>query len=1186
MSNQKSENIFGPNTWLIDEMYQQFLENPESISDGWRDFFADYSTGTGRTVSTPKTQPQQEKKQASKPENAELLKGFAARIVENMEESLTVPTATSTRIVPVKLMEENRRLINQFLQDRTGGKVSFTHLIAWAIIKALESQPALQNSFREIDGQPHKIQSANVNFGLAVDLVRKDGSRSLLVPNIKNAEKMDFDRFFAAYNDIIRKVKKNQIEPDDFAGTTISLTNPGMIGTVHSVPRLMSGQSAIIATGAIDYPAEYQAADPRIISRLGVSKVMMMTCTYDHRVIQGAESGLFLQKIQQLLNGEEDFYRDIFLSLSIPYEPLRLSPDHNTPLDFQSGDDLIEKQSRVLQLINMYRVRGHLLADTNPLSTEMKSHPELNPELYGLTIWDYDRDFNTLGLASFRKLALRKILDILREAYCRTIGVEYMHIQDPEQKLWIQQNVEGVSRADWFGVEIKKRILYKLNEAEAFEKFLHTKYVGHKRFSLEGAETLIPLLDHLFNIAAESGIEESVIGMAHRGRLNVLANIVGKSYEKIFREFGGDIDPTTEQGSGDVKYHLGAEGSHKTPKGKFLKISLASNPSHLEAVDPVVEGMVRAKQDIAGDREHTRILPVLIHGDAAFAGQGVVAETFNLSALSGYRTGGTVHIVVNNIIGFTTGPRDARSSVYATDVAKIVQAPIFHVNGDDPEACVRVIGLAYEFRQKFQKDVVVDMVCYRRHGHNEGDEPSFTQPVMYSKINDRRSVRKLYTEILVNRGDLSLEEAEAALNEYNKILEGAFTRTEDSAPPEFPEPKDIGPAKAVDVTATEISPDVQENIVNALADIPSNFNVHPKLQKQLFQRKKAFESDKIDWALGEALAFGSLLMEGHAVRLSGQDSRRGTFSQRHAVLVDFKTMEEYTPLNNITMGQAQFMPFDSLLSEFAVLGFEYGYSVIRKDALVLWEAQFGDFVNGGQIIIDQFISSADDKWGQTSRLVMLLPHGFEGQGPEHSSARMERFLTLAAEDNFRVTYPTSSAQYFHLLRSQMKMEKARPLIVMTPKSLLRAEVAKSGKQEFGSGRFNMVLDDPQPPENPDILLFCTGKVAFDLMDYRDQKEIKNTSVVRLEQLYPFPADKIREILEKYKSAKIIRWVQEEPRNMGAWNYVLGNMQQIFDGRIRLEYAGRFQSASPAAGSFQMHTSELNQLLRTAFSLED
>jgi 2-oxoglutarate decarboxylase len=1176
------EELYGPNIWLIEEMYRQYKEEPASVAESWRDFFSGYKpvTFSEKPIQVEEAKPARPVKH----EDAEPLKGFAARIVENMEASLTVPTATSARIIPVKVMEENRRIINQYLANIFAGKVSFTHLIAWAILKALKEMPVMTTSFLSLEGIPHKVRPKQINFGLAIDVERKDGTRSLLVPNIKQSEQLDFNAFFKAYNELLRKVKANAIEPDDFLDTTVSLTNPGMIGTVHSAPRLMTGQSCIIATGAIDYPAEYQSADPRVIARLGISKVMTMTCTYDHRVIQGAESGTFLKLINHYLNGKNDFYHEIFTSLKVPYQVIRLQPDYNPVVTAaESGDAMFEKQAKVLQLINMYRVRGHLLAYTNPLSDAIKVHAELDPENYGLTLWDLDRTFNVLNLAGRTRMTLRDAWDILREAYCYTIGIEYMHIQDPEEKAWIQHRVEGVTRESWLDSIDKKRILYMLNSAEAFENFLHTKYIGHKRFSLEGAETLIPMLDRLLRQAIQHGIKETVIGMAHRGRLNVLANILGKSYRTIFREFEGHLDPDSPFGSGDVKYHLGAKGKYVDADGNAMDITLASNPSHLEAVNPVVEGMVRARQDIIRDTLRQKIMAVLIHGDAAFAGQGVVAETLNLSGLIGYRTGGTIHIVVNNGIGFTTAPQDARSSTYATDIAKMVQAPIFHLNGEDPEACVHTVELAFKYRQKFQKDVVIDLICYRRHGHNESDEPAYTQPLMYAQIKEKRSIRKLYTEALVNHKDISLEEAEAALEEYQRMLNTAFESTKTIKAPQLKIPEKVTLVKPQPPIKTSVSKEILQEIAMIIGRTPEKFTIHPKLKKQILNRKEAVTAGKIDWALAESLAFGSLLLDDVPIRLSGQDSRRGTFSQRHAVFVDYQTNDTITPLNHIRDNQEKLMIFDSLLSEYAVLGFEYGYSVVRKEALVLWEAQFGDFVNGAQIIIDQFISSAEEKWGQSSRLVLLLPHGYEGQGPEHSSSRVERFLTLCAEANLRVTVPTNAAQYFHLLRDQALREPIKPLIVLTPKSLLRADSAKCKKESLIDGTFEVIACDPKPPDNPQKIIFCSGKIFYDLQIYRDKHKINNSVIVRLEQLYPFPFDQVTAILKRYTSAKEIHWVQDEPRNMGFWTFVLPRFREVLTRSHTLSYVGRLPSASPAAGSYLVHEAEQQLLIRQAFS---
>ena len=1187
-----SDEEFGPNDWLVDEMHRKFQEDPASVAESWRDFFEDYKpAGSSGGVRPRRSEAEADKEpEAKPPDNAPVektvvadaapLRGAAATVVKNMEQSLHVPTATSVRTIPAKLLEENRRVINDYLSRGRGGKVSFTHIIGWAIVRALQTVPALNASFQEIDGKPHVVRHKNVNLGLAVDLERKDGSRTLLVPNIRAADTLDFAGFHASYEELIRKVRGGKITPEDFEGTTVTLTNPGMIGTVLSVPRLMSGQGAIIGAGSIDYPTEYKGTDPATLAAIGVGKVVTLTSTYDHRIIQGAESGEFLDAVSTLITGGERFYDEIFSALDVPYEPVRWSRDTGG-IPGVGGDIADVKAGRVLQLINMYRVRGHLIADLNPLIHEARRHIELDPAYWGLGVWDLDREFYTDGFGGKYRSTLRDILDVLRAAYCGTVGIEFMHIQEADEKRWIQERVEGTSHS--FDRDAKLRLLDRLNAAEAFERFLHTKYVGHKRFSLEGAESLIPMLGALLDDAADAGYDEAVMGMAHRGRLNVLTNIVGKSYVQTFQGFEGDIDPRSTQGSGDVMYHLGASGTHTAPDGKTMAVSVASNPSHLEAVNPVVEGMVRAKQNlIPTDDFRDRVLPVLIHGDAAFAGQGVVQETLNLSQLHGYRTGGTVHIVINNWIGFTAGPESTRSSVYATDVAKMIQAPIFHVNGDDPEACIRVTKLAFAFRQAFHKDVVVDLTCYRRWGHNETDEPAFTQPLMYARIDEHRSVRKLYTETLVNRGDITLEEAEKALDDFRARLEKALEETRAAAPPsKVKAPPPLPPKGVRPHLTTAVALPTLERIVSTLRSYPDGFEPHPKLAKLRERELDQFAADQIDWSLGETLAWGSLILDGKTVRLSGQDSRRGTFSQRHAVLIDHRTGAEFTPLSQLeSAAGGRLLIYDSLLSEYAGMGFEYGYSVADPDALVMWEAQFGDFVNGAQIVVDQYLVASEDKWWQTSGLVLLLPHGFEGQGPEHSSARIERFLTGCAEDNIQVAYPTLPAQYFHLLRRQSYMPARKPLVVFTPKSLLRHPAARSAQKDLTEGSFEEVLGDPSSPDPAKVrrVLLCTGKIAVDLMTRRNDSNLDNVAIVRLEQLYPFPHSAFDEQIARYPDAETF-WVQEEPENMGAWAFVFQKLQHH---GCTLQLVSRPESGSPAVGSKTIHEQEQDELLEEAF----
>jgi 2-oxoglutarate decarboxylase len=1188
---------FGTNVWLVDEIYQQYLADKNSVDPAWWDFFADYSPGEappaeGRTDPLPATEatvvaeksggetaPPAKPEPAAKPAaqtgpDGRTLKGAAARVVQNMEASLAVPTATSVRAVPAKLLEDNRTVVNRHLARNRGGKVSFTHLIGYAVVQACKAMPEMNNGFvHDAAGKPVLVTPEHVNLGLAIDLQKEDGSRQLVVPSVKNAETMDFASFWAAYEDIVRRARNNKLTADDFAGTTISLTNPGTIGTVHSVPRLMAGQGAIVGVGAMEYPAEYQGAAPETLARLAVSKVITLTSTYDHRIIQGAQSGDFLRLLHSLLLGEEGFYEQVFYSLRIPYEPVRWVRDLTTVREGQ-----IEKPARVIELIHAYRVRGHLMADVDPLNYRSRSHADLDVLNHGLTLWDLDREFPTGGFAGEQTMKLRDVLGVLRDSYCRTIGIEYMHIQDPVQREWIQERVEtGHESIDR---DEQLRILERLNAAEAFENFLQTKYVGHKRFSLEGGESVIPLLDAVLGAAAESGLDEVAIGMPHRGRLNVLANIVGKSYGQIFREFDGDIDTGTAHGSGDVKYHLGAEGTFKAPDGSTVAVSLASNPSHLEAVDPVLEGIVRAKQDRInkGDAGYT-VLPVLLHGDAAFAGQGVVAETLNLSQLSGYRTGGTVHVVVNNQLGFTTSAAAARSTVYCTDVARMVQAPIFHVNGDDPEAVVRVARLAFDFRQRFHKDVVVDMICYRRRGHSEVDEPSFTQPLMYDLIDAHRSTRKRYTEALIGRGDITVAEAEEVLRNYQSHLESVFVQTRDAESRPSVEPP-MAPAAEGPVDTT-VDDEVLKRVVDAQLAFPEGFTPHPRLLPQLQRRPQMLADGTIDWALGEAFAFGSLLLDGHPVRLAGQDSRRGTFGQRHAVVVDRTTGAEFVPLCHLAPDQGPFFVYDSLLSEFAALGFEYGYAVARQDALVCWEAQFGDFVNGAQSIIDEFVAAAEAKWGQTSGLVMLLPHGYEGQGPDHSSARVERFLALCAEDNITVAAPSTPASYFHLLRAQVKGTRRRPLVVFTPKSMLRLKTATSAAADFTERGFQPVIGDDVADARRVVL--TSGKVHYDLAAYRAKNDAaRDVALVRVEQLYPVPAEELRAELARHASATDVVWVQEEPANQGAWPFMALHLPELLAPGQALRRVSRKASASPASGSSKVHDVEQQTLVTAAF----
>jgi 2-oxoglutarate dehydrogenase E1 component len=944
------------------------------------------------------------------------------------------------------------------------------------------------------------------------------------------------------------------------------------------MPRLMLGQGTIVGVGAMEHPAEFAGMSDEQLADLAISKIITLTSTYDHRIIQGAQSGEFLKVVHELLLGEQGFYDEIFAALRIPYEPVRWTRDVA-----RTSEGQIDKAARVIELIHAYRVRGHLMADTDPLEYHVRRHPDLDIREHGLTLWDLERTFPVGGFAGKQRMRLRDILGVLRDSYCRRVGVEYMHIQDPEERHWIQERVE--QRYTKPTTEEQRDILVRLNAAEAFETFLQTKYVGQRRFSLEGAESVIPLLDEILALSAEGGLDEVVIGMAHRGRLNVLANIVGKPYEKIFNEFEGHLDPKTTMGSGDVKYHLGQTGKYTTSDGQHTTtVSVVANPSHLEAVDPVLEGIVRAKQDrIDLKLEGYTVLPLLVHGDAAFAGQGVVAETLNLSQLRGYRTGGTVHVIINNQVGFTTAPEYSRSSLYSTDVARMIQAPIFHVNGDDPEAVVRVARLAFEYRRDFNKDVVVDLVCYRRRGHNEGDDPSMTNPKMYQIIDGKRPVRKIYTEELIGRGDITLEQAEESLRDYQTQLEQVFKATRDAATTAPAVPARRRVAEPDPVIDTSVDAGVLKVIGDAHTSLPPGFTPHKRIA-QVLQRRATMAADGgIDWGFSEILAFGSLVLEGRTVRLSGQDSRRGTFVQRHASIVDAVTGDDYLPVKSLeTVNGGRFFVHDSLLSEFAVMGFEYGYSVENPDALVAWEAQFGDFGNGAQSIVDEFISSGEAKWGQRSSVTLLLPHSHEGQGPDHTSGRIERYLQLCAEDNMRVALPSTPASYFHLLRRQALSGKKKPLVVFTPKSLLRHKMVISPISDFTSGRFEPVLPDPRRPDPTAVkrVLFCSGKIFYDLLAARDQRQLSDVAIIRLEQLYPLPIEEVKAAIAAYPGAQDYVWVQEEPANQGAWSFIALNLLEHLDG-VRLRRISRPAAAAPAAGSARTHEAEQAALVEAA-----
>ncbi len=1257
-----STSPFGQNEWLVEEMYRKFREDPSSVDPSWHEFLVDYSPesttrtssgGDGRSAAptaprepgpapAPKpatgngtpaksdaappakaepapakeappavTQPPAAKSDVtpakpkaaeSKPaekatpaggDEAQILRGAAAAVVKNMSASLDVPTATSVRAIPAKLMIDNRIVINNHLKRTRGGKISFTHLIGYAIVAAVKKFPNMNRHFAEVDGKPNAITPAHTNLGLAIDLQGKEGARQLVVAAIKGSDAMRFGQFIAAYEDIVRRARDGKLTAEDFSGVTISLTNPGTIGTVHSVPRLMRGQGAIIGVGAMEYPAEFQGASEERIAELGIGKLITLTSTYDHRIIQGAESGDFLRTVHQLLLSD-DFFDEIFHELGIPYEPVRWRTDN--------PDSIVDKNARVIELIAAYRNRGHLMADIDPLrldKSRFRNHPDLDVTTHGMTLWDLDRVFKVNGFAGAEHKKLRDVLGLLRDSYCRHVGVEYTHILEPDQQKWLEERIEVKQEKPT--VAQQKYVLSKLNAAEAFETFLQTKYVGQKRFSLEGAETVIPMMDAVIDQAAEHSLDEVVIGMPHRGRLNVLANIVGKPYSQIFSEFEGNLNPSQAHGSGDVKYHLGANGTYLQMFGdNDIAVSLVANPSHLEAVDPVLEGIVRAKQDLLdkGDGpDGFTVVPLMLHGDAAFAGQGVVAETLNLALLRGYRTGGTIHIVVNNQIGFTTSPSDAKSSEYCTDVAKMIGAPIFHVNGDDPEAAVWVARLAMDFRQKFKKDVVIDMLCYRRRGHNEGDDPSVTQPAMYDAIDTKRGVRKTYTESLIGRGDISMKEAEDALRDYQGQLEQVFNEVREL------EKHEIEPSESVESDQmlpagmnTAVDKSLLAQIGDAHLAVPDGFTVHSRVKPVLEKRREMAYEGKVDWAFGELLALGTLIAEGKLIRLSGQDTRRGTFTQRHSVVIDRKTGAEFTPLQLLATnsdGQptgGKLMVYDSALSEYAAVGFEYGYSVGNPDAVVLWEAQFGDFVNGAQSIIDEFISSGEAKWGQLSDVVLLLPHGQEGQGPDHTSGRIERFLLLWAEGSMTIAMPSTPANYFHLLRRHALDGIHRPLIVFTPKSMLRNKAAVSDIRDFTEQKFRSVLEEPTftdgdgDRDKVKRILMVSGKLYYELVARKAKDKRDDVAIVRIEQLAPLPRRRLNETLDRYPNAEQLFWVQEEPANQGAWPTFGLTMPELLPEKLKgLKRISRRAMSAPSSGSSKVHAVEQQEIIDEAFA---
>ena len=1231
---------FGTNEWIVEDMREAYLADPASVTQSWREFFSEnpqYLAGQspampskplsasvgvqipGATTASASRRPVLASEDVSRSdlppaptaqfksptspyaynqahsdasetsngvvESVDILKGASARTAKNMEASLQIPTATSARAIPAKVLIENRLLINTHLASTRGGKVSFTHLIAWALVESLAEMPEMNVAYTlDEKGKPALHNPAHVNLGLAIDVPSANGERRLLVPSVKNADTLDLASFIDAYDALVVRARKGQLTVDDFKDTTATLTNPGMIGTLNSVPRLMPGQGLIMGVGAMTYPAAFAGASPETLARQAVGKVLTLSNTYDHRVIQGAQSGELLRLMERKLMGLDGFWNRSFKALRIPHEPVHWDQDVTYDPLADAG-----KPARVAELIHAFRQRGHLAADTDPLAYRLRRHPDLNFSSYGLSLWDLDRVFPTGGLGGKDRATLREILQLLRDAYSRYVGVEYMHIQDPAQRRWWQERMEGTT--PHVDTAERRRILTKLMQAEAFEVFLQTKYVGQKRFSLEGGESLIVLLDRLIDAAAHEGIEEAAIGMAHRGRLNVLTNIAGKSYGQVFDEFDGNY-LTNGQGSGDVKYHLGTTGTFTGTDDVTTKVSLAANPSHLETVDGVLEGIVRAKQDRNGSGADGsyNVLPILVHGDAAFAGQGVVYEVLNMSQLPGYHTGGTIHVIVNNQIGFTTGNALGRSTTYPSDLAKGLQVPIFHVNGDAPESVARVARWAWEYRQEFHKDVIIDLVCYRRRGHNEGDDPSMTQPVMYNLIDRKPSTFSVYTTNLVGRGDLTEEQCEQLLDAYRDNLEHILNEARaghlNADTPAYSGPK-AGETSHSQPTA--VAREVIERIGDAQVSVPEGFEVHSKLMNLLRKRQSMSRQGGIDWGFGELLAFGSLLMEGVPVHMTGEDVRRATFAQRHAVMHDQRNGSEWTPLDYLTPNQAKLSIVDSLLSEYGAMAFEYGYSVERSEGLNIWEGQFGDFANGAQTVIDEYVSSAEQKWGQHSGLVLLLPHGLEGQGPDHSSARIERYLQLCAQDNMRVVQPSTPANHFHTLRDQARREPHRPLILISPKQMLRLKVAVSPVEDFISGGMQTVIGETDPEvlaaaaaNKVDRVLLCSGRIYWDLLAHRQHAEDKHTAIVRLEQLYPLDEPALLEALAPFAGAELV-WVQDEPRNQGAWPWLALHLpDSITAGRLPRVVA-RPEAAAPAVGTSAAHVAQQKLILDEAFA---
>jgi 2-oxoglutarate dehydrogenase E1 component len=1136
---------------------------------------------------------------AAKPADAQLLKGSAATLARYMDDSRSIPTATSFRTLAVTVLDARRKQLKE-----AGQKVSFTHLIAYAIAQAAAEMPVMAHHFADIGGKPHRVDDGAVNLGLAVDVEKKDGSRTLMVPVIRGADALDFEAFLAAYDALVEKARTNALTADDLTGGNITLTNPGGIGTVASVPRLMVGQGTIVATGSIAYPVGLGAVGAQI----GAEKVMSMTSTYDHRIIQVAESGLFLQLIERYLQGESDFYEGAFGALGVALPALPPAPTPSLPAALPAArapatappnEQLLQAVQAADSLLKAFRMHGHLAAQLDPLGSDPVGDPALDPGPLRLTPELMAQIPARVLRVGVPGATFADALPYLRDTYCGTIAYEIEHISSHRQRVWLREKIETGAFRQPLSDEERKALLKRLIEVDALERFMHKAYLGQKQFSIEGLDMTVPMIDELVRLAGANGGREVVIGMAHRGRLNVLAHNLGRSYGSIFAEFEGvstlDVITSIPQGgTGDVKYHHGARGTQELPGGGSLIVRLESNPSHLEYVGPVATGATRAAQTTRQGPHATQdtnaAFPIVLHGDAAFPGQGVVAETFNLQALDGYTVGGTIHLIQNNQVGFTTDPDDARSTRWASDLAKGFDVPIIHVNADDVAACISAVRLAHAYRQEFGHDVLIDLIGYRRFGHNEADEPAYTQPEMYTKIREHPTTPVLYARQLIDAGVVTQNEVDATtdavwqqLSEQHQQLKARLSAA--TAVEQGTGEYQLDRTPSPDV-ATAVDAERLRELNEALLRVPDGFTIHPKLKRPLEQRREAMGAKGgITWAHAEALAFASLLTEGSPVRLTGQDAERGTFSQRHLVLHDPRTGQEYCPIQHLPNALAPMELHNSPLSEMAALGFEYGYSQEGPETLVVWEAQFGDFVNSAQVIIDQFIVSGLAKWGQSTRLTLLLPHAYEGSGPEHSSARLERWLQLAAEGNIRVAYPSTPAQYFHLLRRQAKIAKQRPLVVMTPKSLLRLPQATNRIEHLSDTQFYPVLAEPRVDnEKVTRLILCSGKVYYDLVGDKLREGNDGVAIGRVELLYPFPQGQILELVGSYPNLREVVWLQEEPRNMGARAHMSPRLMQILPRELKFGYIGRPERASTAEGYPAAHAQEQRRIVTTALDL--